>query len=146
MAFGNNVYNTKNSLSATSWTPELSFNIGTTGITYTSRSGSYQRIGNIIFYTFSIVLSNKGSSVGVAAITGLPTSASSDAGPRGVIAIQQNLTLNAGYSFAYFEPNPFNLYFQLYQTGPTTATGSTNLTDVNFANNTYLVGSGFYFV
>jgi hypothetical protein len=46
------------------FTPTISFAGGTTGITYTSQSCSYSRIGNICFFQLAIVLSNKGSSTG----------------------------------------------------------------------------------
>lgn len=55
--------------------PVLSFGGGTTGITYSTQTGSYSRIGNIIVFTMTIVLTNKGSSTGAAAISGLPTNA-----------------------------------------------------------------------
>jgi hypothetical protein len=56
------------------FTPILSFGGGTTGITYASRSGTYQRVGNIVFYNAYCLLTSKGSSTGGAKITGLPIS------------------------------------------------------------------------
>jgi len=54
------------------FTPAIAFGGGTTGITYTTQTGSYTRIGNIITFSIEIVLSSKGSSSGTSTITGLP--------------------------------------------------------------------------
>ncbi len=54
------------------WTPILRFGTGTTGITYTTQTGVYTRIGNRVFIHCLITLSSKGSSTGNADISGLP--------------------------------------------------------------------------
>jgi hypothetical protein len=77
----------------TGWVPGISFGGGTTGITYTTQTGSWTRIGNLVFVTGRVTLSNKGSSTGVARITNLPATvgASSAAGGGGVGAVS-NIT------------------------------------------------------
>ncbi len=63
------------------FTPVLNFGGATTGITYTTQTGSYTRIGNRVFASIAIVLSSKGSATGVATITGMPIAAGqADAG------------------------------------------------------------------
>lgn len=57
---------------STSFTPTVSFNGASVGVTYGSRSGSYSRIGNLVWFTIEIVLTSKGTSVGVFEIGGLP--------------------------------------------------------------------------
>ncbi len=59
----------------TNWTPAIAFGGSSTGITYSTQSGSYTRIGNIVFITCSIVLTNKGAQTGNATLTGLPIAA-----------------------------------------------------------------------
>lgn len=54
------------------WTPVLRFGGATTGITYTTQTGYYTRIGNRVFIHCLIVLSSKGSATGNADISGLP--------------------------------------------------------------------------
>lgn len=54
------------------WTPVLNFGGATTGITYTTQTGTYTRCGNIVVAEMRIVLSSKGSATGAATITGLP--------------------------------------------------------------------------
>lgn len=59
------------------WTPALTFGGGSTGITYSTQSGLYVKIGKLIFAMYYIILTSKGSSVGIAQMTGLPFTASS---------------------------------------------------------------------
>lgn len=55
-----------------SWTPDLRFGGAATGITYTTRVGTYTRIGNRVWLHCQILLSSKGSATGNADIYGLP--------------------------------------------------------------------------
>jgi hypothetical protein len=54
------------------WTPGLSFGGGTTGITYSTQSGGYIKVGAQVTVWAYIVLSSKGSATGPARVTGLP--------------------------------------------------------------------------
>ena len=58
------------------FTPTIAFGGGTTGITYSTQSGTYTKIGNVVWITLNVTLSNKGSSSGVMQILGLPFSMS----------------------------------------------------------------------
>lgn len=58
-----------------SWTPALKFGGASTGMTYSSQTGTYNRIGNTVIAELDIRLSAVGSSTGAATITGLPFSA-----------------------------------------------------------------------
>jgi hypothetical protein len=57
-------------------TPNLTLGGGSTGMTYSSRGISYTKIGDVILFSLSIILTAKGSSTGALVITGLPVSAS----------------------------------------------------------------------
>lgn len=48
------------------FTPELQFGVGSTGISYSQRGGDYIRIGNFVFIQLIIILSSKGTSSGLA--------------------------------------------------------------------------------
>jgi hypothetical protein len=63
------------------WTPGIAFGGGSTGVTYntTYTGGKYTRIGNKVFVTGYLIISNKGSSTGNATITGLPYTSTSGA-------------------------------------------------------------------
>lgn len=54
------------------WTPTINFGSGSTGITYTTQLGKYTKIGKLVFASFYIVLSSKGTDVGVANVGDLP--------------------------------------------------------------------------
>jgi hypothetical protein len=54
------------------WSPTISFNSATTGITYSVQVGLFVKIGKLIIASYVIALSSKGSAVGGAAIEGLP--------------------------------------------------------------------------
>jgi hypothetical protein len=58
------------------WTPGLSFNNGTTGITYGTQSATYALMGKRVYFEWNVVLTSKGSSTGVVRVTGLPFSPS----------------------------------------------------------------------
>lgn len=66
------------------WTPSLNFGVahGTTGITYSSRTGRYTRIGNRVYAKAAIVLSNKGSSTGIANLS-IPVAIANEVGEGG---------------------------------------------------------------
>jgi len=59
------------------WTPGVTFGGGTTGITYSTQTGQYVKIGRFVYATFNILLTSKGSSTGSVQVTGLPFSISS---------------------------------------------------------------------
>jgi trimeric autotransporter adhesin len=61
-----------------SWTPSLTFTGGSTGMTYSVRTGSYTKIGRMVYFNCRVTLTNKGSSTGYAQIQGLPFAVSSD--------------------------------------------------------------------
>jgi hypothetical protein len=59
------------------FTPAFAFGGGTTGITYTTRTGRYTRIGDTVHFSLYVLLSDNGSSTGDWTITGLPLTSSS---------------------------------------------------------------------
>ena len=61
-----------NYVATTSWTPVLYFGGLTTGITYTTQTANYVRIGGVVFIEIYIVLSSVGSATGNVSITGFP--------------------------------------------------------------------------
>lgn len=61
------------------WTPGITFGGGSTGLTYSSRTGRYVKMGKLVYASCEIRLSAKGSSTGSAKITGLPATAATTA-------------------------------------------------------------------
>jgi len=60
------------------WTPIVQFNGGSTGITYSTQSGTYTRIGRQVTLNFDVRLSKKGSSTGAWEIGGFPFTAGAE--------------------------------------------------------------------
>src|SRR5258708_6044322 len=56
----------------TTFVPVLTFGGGSTSITYSSQLGTYTVIGNSVSITINLALTSKGSSTGIASISGLP--------------------------------------------------------------------------
>jgi hypothetical protein len=61
------------------WTPVYTGSGGSIGSTaYTTRNGTYTKIGNVVIVGLQLLLSNKGSWTGTVVITGLPFTAAND--------------------------------------------------------------------
>jgi hypothetical protein len=118
-----------------SWTPVLAFGGGSTGITYSSQQGNYTKIGNRVFISGRIGLSNKGSSTGLVTITGLPfTSANTVFNSMSIAGF--DLASITGSLQAYNAPNTSTVS-EITYLGTGTHTG---LNQSNFNN-----GSGLMF-
>jgi hypothetical protein len=114
------------------WTPTLNFGGATTGITYSTRTAEYIKIGKFVFASFSIVLTSKGSATGSATFTGMPFApATQGFGTTGSFNSMASLTVAPLYA-------AFTSTINIRGAG---ATGNTTLTDVNFTNTTTLNGS-----
>lgn len=117
------------------YTPDLLFAGANVGLTYGSRSGSYYRVGNLVFATVDITLTAKGASAGVASIS-LPVTRGSNL----AAAIHtQNMAAVANTIFArndiIFGPSHFGL----------TDAGA-YLTDANFTNTSVIAANFCYTV
>jgi len=124
------------------WTPVLNFGGGTTGITYTTQFGQYQRMGNLVFIQMRITLSSKGSSTGSAGITGLPFTS----GSKGGFIVFGDLS-----SFTY-SASQLLIALQINASATTgsyiqCASGASTIaaSDTNFANNTSTHFEGYYY-
>ena len=129
---------------AGTWTPVLAFGGASTGITYALQDGRFQLVGNVVYVQFLITLTNKGSAVGNATVSGLPFTVINDANYSGNGMLGASLiTLDAGftYNFAQYLPNATSV--RLVESGSTQ--NVTDLADTNFANGTSFSVWGFYF-
>lgn len=125
-----------------SWTPVLSFGAGgTTGITYETQIGAYYNIGPITFFTCWIVLTNKGSSTGEAAITGLPNSSGIDVDQNANPIGFYELTLTANYTTPLWQFNGGALLLLECGSGQ----NYNQLTDTNFTNSSLMIFNGLLF-
>lgn len=131
-----------NTYAENTFTPVLSFNNGTTGITYSTQLGSYTRIGRMVYIRIAIVLTSKGSSTGNAAIGGLPFTSANDGilTPMFYAAIGTTKAAST-YFTAYINPSATTLNLTF---GSTTAGTLSGLNDTNFSGTDQIYISGFY--
>lgn len=120
------------------FTPALDFSGGVTGITYSGRSGIYTQIGNIVTFTLSLELSNKGSSVGTAQITGIPVVPSNTT----IYPVSADSLTYSGQLNARMGGTSSTIFIDAFAT-----TGSrTSLADTAFANSTFIQISGSFLI
>jgi len=125
------------------FTPAVAFNNLSTGVTYSTRTGAYTRIGRCVYFSIDIVLTSKGSATGNMTVTGLPLT---------------SMATNAyGVSFAdwydfnfltvspiYGKINPSNTNISMFRQAMAGYVQA--ITDAEVQNNTQFRVSGFYFV
>lgn len=128
------------------WTPSLLFGGAAVGMTYSAnRYGHYTKIGNRVFFNCYFALTAKGSSTGIATLSGLPfTSVASASGgfstvsawTNGVSRTNSMVTayVNAAATTIALESTPTNV----------DAGGAVALSDTHFAATASLMISGHY--
>jgi hypothetical protein len=122
------------------FTPSVAFGGASVGITYSNRIGAYTKIGNVVFFTVTVVLSAKGSSVGSAAVAGLPFPASvSDNHVAGMAGSVSNFTGVTGIVQGALAPASSSILLQAQNNG-----GTTTIDDTKFTNTTQFVLTGTY--
>lgn len=126
---------------AGTYTPSLTFGGGSTGITYTSQTGSYLKIGKLCIFQCIVNLSSKGSSTGIAQIT-LPFTAATFSGGRYMCPGEYtSLTYPASCTYVLGEIASGGTVFTLVGQGSATVT---NCDDTNFVNTTIIRINGAY--
>jgi hypothetical protein len=119
------------------WTPDITFGGNNVSLTFAVRTGVYTKIGNCVYISGLVALSNKGTSTGTAVITGLPfTSFSTNVRPRIQIGYYLNTGNNPRDGFVPFTSTAISLSF---------GDEIQFLTNADFQNDTELWFSGFYF-
>lgn len=130
-----------NYVATTSFTPAVKFGGGSTGLTYTTQSGNYVRIGSIVQFEIIIVLSNKGSSTGTMTITGMPIAAAGSPTFPLYIAVGVTAPASTTYSIAQIGGGTTTLSL-LGINGATN--GSAVYADTNVSNTTQIFINGTY--
>ena len=122
------------------FTPVLSFDGGTTGITYAIQSGSYTKIGNRVEWSCYITLTSKGSSTGAAGISGVPFASANSDNAYASVSVRASVVTYTGMIMAIHAKNTATVTFeQLSEAG-----SNTSMTDANFANTSNILLSGSY--
>jgi hypothetical protein len=127
------------------WTPVLSFGGSTDGITYQDQKGRYTRIGNIVFWDISILLTNKGTATGSAIISGLPYPSRNETPYMCDLSSFFNITLPEDTTgMAFFHPLN-STTIELRRLGNALAV-TVPYNNTHFNNNTAIRASGRYLV
>jgi hypothetical protein len=124
-----------------SWTPAMTFGGSATGITYSTQTGIYTKIGNVVHITGHITLTNNGTGSGGAAIGGLPFAPNSTHFPAVSFSFYNNFSGIAGMVFG--DVNGTSSTILLFAGG---SVGFAQLTDANITNTADFGFSATYFV
>lgn len=121
------------------FTPALKFGGGSTGLTYSAQNGTYSRIGSLVQFEITLVLSAKGSSTGNATITGMPFAAINS--PTFPLYIAVGVTAPAGttYNIAQITSTTLSLFGIVGGSG-----AAAFYTDASMSNTTQIFINGTY--
>ncbi len=119
------------------FTPTLSFGGASVGVTYSVQTGAYTKVGNVVNFALRLALSSKGSSAGIAKISGLPFT-NSNLQTAVSITIQ---TMGPACSSVEVVVDNSAATLTLFQI---TAGTLTTLADTDFTNGTSLLIAGMY--
>ena len=123
------------------WTPVLKFGGGTTGITYNTQIGRYTKVGRQVFINATVFLSSKGSSTGVAQITGLPFAT----GGTQFTAATYDDRISGGATRIQLYNNGNGTELQFFESDDDQSNNS-QLQQDSFANNAFILVQMHYFV
>lgn len=124
------------------WTPVLKFGGAAVGMTYGTQLGSFEITGDrAISAPFKIILTAKGSSVGVATIEGLPKPVSGAGGAHGGGVVNYSINMAGLGGTTFTSGVEGTTTASIYQSG---AAGVTAVTDANFTNTSVIYGTVTY--
>lgn len=123
------------------FTPAITFSGGNTGITYSIQVGSYTRIGNIVFFQLSILLTSKGTSTGSLTITGLPVTSAATSDNLSTQSIYTNSLASGVTQFLQTFIGTSSTVISLRKL---VSGASTSLADTDLTNTSYFTVAGHY--
>ena len=139
----NNLVPLSTSSSLLPWTPLLSFGTGISDITYTANNGYYTKIGNIVYFTCTVILSNKGVLTGTAYLNNLPYASNSGFNQTVVMSYSSGINMTSGTLCGFFGTN--STVMTLVSAGKPDGSAIALLTNTNFSNTSTFSVNGFYF-
>ena len=124
------------------FSPRLQFDGATTGITYSSGydTGWYTKIGNLVNFGFTMVLSSKGSATGGAQLSGLPFSLNNIVYQQGTATFMPYKISFADQIMCYLPRN--NTVITIVEKN--NAGTETNITNSNVENDSQFIIQGAY--
>lgn len=130
--------NTLDDYQEENWTPAVTFGGGSTGITYGTQVGRAVKLGQLVFASFDIVLTSKGSSTGAAVIGGLPYAALVAHGVGPFLFENLNQTRTVVMALTTASATTLTLY------NINAFSSMVAMVDTDFANTTRLTGTVIY--
>lgn len=116
------------------WTATLAFGGGSTGLTYSVRTGYYMKVGRIVTATLYVLLTDKGSSTGNITLSGLPYTALGN-NAYAAASLHLSVVSFSGFPQAYVVTGSNFAYF-----GQTADSGTFSLlTNSSISNNTGII-------
>jgi hypothetical protein len=135
------VNSTLNDYEVGTWTPGVTFNGNSTGVTYSANNAAtYTKIGNRVYVSGYLILTNKGSSTGAASITGLPFATPNSFGATSAISLYPDAVTYTGTIFGVIARNGSTIDLVQYSVLGV----QSSLTDTNFANGTNIAFMACY--
>jgi len=122
------------------WTMGIAFGLASVNVTYSSNTGYYTKIGNVVTVSGYMVLTSKGTSVGAASITGLPIPIANNNGAYASASLRITAISFSGRPQGYFTIG--NTIISLEQVSD--AGIHTSLLNTDFADNSTLMVNGTY--
>jgi hypothetical protein len=124
------------------WTMGLSFDGASVGVTYSSNTGTYTKIGRQVTVNGLLILTNKGTSAGIAAIQNLPFTTPNNTANYAAANVW---LFSVSFANQFQAINIINTnriqFYEITESGTLTP-----LTESNFANNSEVIVSLTYFV
>ena len=131
------------------WTPDLRFGSGSSGMTYASNSrhGEYTKIGNLVTFSFRFTLTSKGSSSGSALVYGLPFNCADGNGNYsgasfGYLGGLTNSSRWSAHQTPTIDTNANYIFLRYVITG---TDYSVNHNNASFTDSTDMIARGFYY-
>lgn len=125
------------------WTPVLGGDGGESGQSYTTQQGFYRKIGDVVFFTFAVQLSNAGSPGLEAVLKGLPFVMASQRGQgAGFVSDFANLAINVVDISLRPTENLTQFYFKILTAAAASMTFP--ISWQMYTNTTFINGGGFY--
>jgi hypothetical protein len=124
------------------WTMGVSFDGASAGVTTSSNTGTYTKIGRQVTVNGFLALTSKGSSTGRAKITGLPFTIPNNVANYGAASLWFNAITFANQLLANGVINETTIELEEI----TEAGVRTGITEADFANNTSMIVNFTYFV
>jgi hypothetical protein len=122
------------------FSPNITFGGANTGLTTATKGGTYTRIGDVVFFTITIILTAKGSSTGALLITSLPLTSSNTSNFPVTLSLN-NVTAGVGDSHVHGSVQANNTTIKLYKYA---AGAQVQLTDADLTDASEIRVSGYY--